>query len=551
MKLRAFNHTYYSYIFPLLTTAKNPQFILLLLYTFILLRTAWNCDDAYITFRTIDNFVNGYGLTWNIAERVQAYTNPLWMFLLTGFYFFSHEIYFTSLFISITISLIVFYILIFKCPVNNLSGVLAALILIFSKAFVDYSTSGLENPLTNLIIILFFLTLLKKEIRPQTILVLSCLAGLGCFNRIDTILIFFPALLYAAFKLNNYRKAVFILIIGFIPFLMWELFALFYYGFPFPNTAYAKLNTGISWIALLKHGIKYLYHSIKTDPITLITITVGCVIVLLKRNTVLKVIFLGSMIYILYIVKIGGDFMSGRFFTAPLVATVIIITQLQFNGKYFKFILPALIIIIGILSPHPPLFSDSEYGNKERPKENYWMDVCDERAFYYQNFGLLNQIRYSRLAYAPSVIIGKELREKADKVGSLIIVRGQVGFSGYFAGPKVHIVDYCALSDPLLARLPPIKTSKWRIGHFRRSIPPGYLETLKTGQMQINDKNIVSYYKVLHTIISGDLFSFQRLKEIIKINCGIYNSLIDRAFWENPPQSDELKLKFPFSEQRE
>ena len=35
--------------------------------------------DALITFRVIDNFVHGYGLRWNIAERVQAYTNPLWM----------------------------------------------------------------------------------------------------------------------------------------------------------------------------------------------------------------------------------------------------------------------------------------------------------------------------------------------------------------------------------------------------------------------------------------------------------------------------------------
>jgi arabinofuranosyltransferase len=53
----------------------------------LLLPTAWICDDAYITMRTADNFVNGYGLTWNVSERVQAYTHPLWLFLISGIYF--------------------------------------------------------------------------------------------------------------------------------------------------------------------------------------------------------------------------------------------------------------------------------------------------------------------------------------------------------------------------------------------------------------------------------------------------------------------------------
>jgi arabinofuranosyltransferase len=59
--------------------------VLGLLLVFTTLR-AWLCDDAYITFRTVDNFIHGYGLTWNVAERVQAYTHPLWMLLLSGVY---------------------------------------------------------------------------------------------------------------------------------------------------------------------------------------------------------------------------------------------------------------------------------------------------------------------------------------------------------------------------------------------------------------------------------------------------------------------------------
>jgi hypothetical protein len=56
---------------------------LFLLYVLAFIRNAWICDDAYITFRTVDNFIQGYGLRWNIQERVQTYTHPLWMFLLS------------------------------------------------------------------------------------------------------------------------------------------------------------------------------------------------------------------------------------------------------------------------------------------------------------------------------------------------------------------------------------------------------------------------------------------------------------------------------------
>jgi hypothetical protein len=46
---------------------------LLLMLLYVLVVNAWVVDDAYITFRTIDNFLNGYGLRWNVAERVQSH----------------------------------------------------------------------------------------------------------------------------------------------------------------------------------------------------------------------------------------------------------------------------------------------------------------------------------------------------------------------------------------------------------------------------------------------------------------------------------------------
>ena len=54
---------------------KNLKFYFpFLLLTILYIFSAWVADDAYITFRTIENFHHGYGLRWNIQDRVATYT---------------------------------------------------------------------------------------------------------------------------------------------------------------------------------------------------------------------------------------------------------------------------------------------------------------------------------------------------------------------------------------------------------------------------------------------------------------------------------------------
>ena len=72
----------------------------LLVFSYVFLANSWIGDDAYITFRVIDNFVNGYGLRFNPDERVQAYTHPLWMLLLSAFYAVTSDLFYTTLIVS-------------------------------------------------------------------------------------------------------------------------------------------------------------------------------------------------------------------------------------------------------------------------------------------------------------------------------------------------------------------------------------------------------------------------------------------------------------------
>jgi hypothetical protein len=44
----------------------------------------WVQEDAFINFRIIGNLLSGHGPVFNVGERVEVYSDPIWMFLLAG-----------------------------------------------------------------------------------------------------------------------------------------------------------------------------------------------------------------------------------------------------------------------------------------------------------------------------------------------------------------------------------------------------------------------------------------------------------------------------------
>ena len=67
----------------------------------LILRTAWVSDDAYLTLRSLEHAASGFGVRWNVADRVQVYDHPLWLLLLLAGRLVSAEKYYTTLAISI------------------------------------------------------------------------------------------------------------------------------------------------------------------------------------------------------------------------------------------------------------------------------------------------------------------------------------------------------------------------------------------------------------------------------------------------------------------
>jgi arabinofuranosyltransferase len=495
--------------------------ILSLLFLVVLLRTAWLSDDALISLRSVLNFTHGFGLTFNIDERVQTFTHPLWLLFLTIAYSIVGHIYYATFALAMLTSIAVFWVVV-RGAASTAQLWLAAGLLVFSRAFVDYSTSGLENPLSNLL--LFATLVLYTAPRPRDgrwLTWLCVVASLLYLTRPDDVLLIAPLLVAATLEVQRVGPVLRAVAIGATPALLWTVFSVIYYGFPFPNTAYAKLATGINLGERARQGFLYLVDSLDRDPLTLTTIGLACVLAAVERSRVAIAVAIGLVLHVLYIVSIGGDFMSGRFLVLPFVAAVVVVTRLvALEPRRW---LPAYVVlgVVAFATPQWPLTSDSRVGGIDSKRGG----IVDERAVYFPTRSLLRAERQT--FNSPEWPSYDGAAHKIDVLDTC----GLMGWAGMEWGPYTHLLDECALADPLLARLPSVWNESWRIGHFRRMIPHGYRESLQQDANLLADPGLRTFYDEIRAITRGPVWSAERFRRIGRVNRGVYAHLVNRPFY--------------------
>lgn len=499
----------------MLPSDKRLRAVVFLFFFWILLRNTWLCEDAFITFRVSDNFANGLGLRWNPLERVQVYTHPLWMLCVTGVYFVARDIYFAAVSVSLVCSGLAVALMLFRGQKTTTQALLAAVVLCFSKAFVDFSTGGLENPLTHLLLVLFFLEYLKPD-EERSFKKMVLFAGLGITNRMDLVWFFLPALAQLTWVNGYWRPRHFRLWIGLAPFVAWELFSLFYYGFLFPNSAYAKLTTGVRATAMFAQGVYYVINSLSWDPLTTFTLAALVVFGLsrYKQDRPAFVIALSVLLYFLYVLRVGGDYMTGRLLAAPLFTSVLLISRLPLEQPVeiaIAFIVP---LALGFTSPRPPLFTSDQYVSLGSAPQS----VDDERGYRHGDTSLLKLNKDRGLRNLGGWVADAF---KARNSGQKVSVYRNIGYYGFFAGPGVHILDPYGIGDPLIGRMPFTEAmGYWSSGHFYRKVPEGYSEAaIDAGA--IKDPVIQAYWKKLELVTRGPIFSGERLAEVVRFNLGM------------------------------
>lgn len=427
----------------------------------VLVRTAWVCDDAYITFRVLDNAVNGFGLRWNPFERVQVATHPLWMLVLLPLYALTRDAYVMPMLAAGACTLGAMAGLGGRLAAGQGMAVVAFAGSLASMAFVDFSTSGLENALAHLLLV-GFVVIWRSDPSERRLTGMAVVAGLVALNRLDHAVLVSPALLAPVLNCSP-RVALRSLALGGTPLLAWLLFALVYYGYPLPNTALAKLGAGIPAADLRLQGLGYLLNSFRWDPVTLTVIASGFLAGSLRPG-VDRALALGMACNLCWVVSVGGDHMSGRFLSAPFVVGLILLVRIPMSGLGAGILAPTL-LAFGLVTRTPPLLSDASMLARDL---DGWA-IADERGYYYFVSGLLRRRIEGPWEASYRMKDAREARE----AGKVIVFESMIGWYGYGVGPTVHVIDSLGLSDPLLARLP-MRAGTWRVGHYVRALPPGH-----------------------------------------------------------------------------
>ena len=484
------------------------RLVLLIAFALLVLRLGWMSDDAYISFRTVWNLDHGYGLTWNTDERVQAFTHPLWLFLIAAIHALTGEMYLTAMAVSVICSLLAVVVVLRNLSLGNAAAVAFVAMLLCSQAILDFTTSGLENPLSFMLVALFSALWLNHPAGRRPLFRLFLIGCSLALNRLDLALLVAPALAIELWQQRSLR-ALGLAAIALLPLLAWELFSLLFYGFPFPNTYYAKLSTGIPKAEYIAQGFVYLLDVAIRDPGTALILVLALLSPFAFGVPRARLpLLVGLLIYLAYVVNAGGDFMQGRFVSVPAFLAAILLCCDSDEPDERRILLCAAAVLliaatrlIALEGFDPPIRANG---------------VADERHYYVGQTGLIYHQRYRDVPFNhPWGMAGMRMRNTPSQP---VQVFNAIGFAGFAAGPDVHIVDQHALSDAFLARLP--STRPWRIGHFLRELPPGYLDTLNSGRNRLLDPAQRALYDDLQMVIRGPLLAPGRLDAIWRLNTG-------------------------------
>jgi arabinofuranosyltransferase len=499
-------------------TAQRIRYLLVAVITAIVLALAWISDDALITVRMALNLANGHGAVYNIGEKVQAYTHPLWFVLLYIGGRMTGQWMVWPMALGILCSLGTMLV-IARRGASNAQVIVALIALLASNAFLEYSTSGLENSLTFLLIttLIACAVSVQRESRWTLLAISGVISSVAMVNRLDTAILVLPICVAIAWSSGINKKVVALFVGGALPLVVWAGLTVPYYGALLPNTFVAKTNVHIAHRQLITQGLRYFGNAWKFDPMGMSCLFVLMVVLLMFGSLVSRAVVAGACTYMAYVVWVGGDFMAGRFFSTVIVV-VVAAFALDQNIRMVSFVdaliskktavalVGAIVLCVSVgWSDVAHLPARVSSANQVRWAFSANHGISDERGnFMTYRQGLWQYV--SDGVHAPSQTPDQRIpvdnahaplsvlqwvathwnqQPVTPKIGTkrVEVVCGLLGRIGLYTGPTVHWIDPCGLTDRLTASIAfnPRTDKRWRIGHFVRRLPRDYVTAVATG----------------------------------------------------------------------
>jgi arabinofuranosyltransferase len=323
------------------TYPRNFVFLLLLLLAILALH-AWHylpfiADDALISLRYSKRLIDGHGLNWNSGERVEGYSNLLWVLAAAALGFARIDLVDAVRILGFVCMAATVAAVFFANALRNVKTVLlfflVTLFLPLAAPIAVWTIGGMEQPLVAVLlawaIVFCFKGIEQPHGQARVMLLPGLMLGLLCLTRLDGPL--FTAAAVLAFLMmgplnrGTWLRVFYLMLLPVVLTLAQVVFRLVYYGEWIPNTALVKFTPSG------KHsldGWSYLLNGAR-PIIPLLLLAIFSIFVSFwwnfRRDRMILLCSLGVS-WMVYLVIIGGDiFPAWRHFVPLLVIFVMMV----------------------------------------------------------------------------------------------------------------------------------------------------------------------------------------------------------------------------------
>ena len=412
---------------------------------------AWGCDDAYISYRYARNLVRGNGLVFNKGERVEGYSNFLYLLCITPAFYLTNltGVYFYAVILNALFLVAAFWVFysFVQQELGRKKALIAVLLFAACPALWAAVASGLETTLVLLLQVGIWVAVVRlmKGYHQRDVWILCGAVSLCVLARADGFLA--PGIAIVYLLLMRKWRIAFLASMAFLLTLVpYILFRYEYYGHLLPNTYYVKVTGAIS--LRVHNGIHQLGSIALTDG--LVVYLVVCLWVL--AGVIYKFTRMGKK------ALEGGSF--GTFFVLCWLAYWIYIGGDNLGDRFLLILFP-----LGIYALLRQLDTT----------------VHRRRLWYAVGLIVLLQLRpliadprfdYTFNKYDCWVTLGKFLGREYSHKTIAIDAAGKVPYFSDF-----ETLDMLGLNDPHIARGTPSHAGSYQVGHSK--FDPDYILSRK------------------------------------------------------------------------
>ena len=311
----------------------------LLLGVLILSNLDHTVDDAFIGFRYAENLVHGHGLVFNPGERVEGYTNFLWVILIAPFVALSVDPEAVAKVLGFIASALTLLAVVRfgprPAPCREIAW-LAPLFLASSPPFVVWTTGGMETPLFTCLVAWSTVLVAEGLERGALAQGVGGLLGAAALTRPEgagvaavlAILAWALGPRTPGFR-RSFLRCFGMFLLVFLPYFFWRWW---YYGQFLPNTFYAKVGAGPAQVI---RGLYYTHVFLAFSGYWLLLPLIGLRWSARRQASLL----LGGLTLALvgYTVFVGGDALPMFRFIAPLLPTFFLLLAMGAAGILERF----------------------------------------------------------------------------------------------------------------------------------------------------------------------------------------------------------------------